>query len=218
MTSQRHVSAMVALTFATGIVDAVGYLGLDRVFTGNMTGNVALLGMGLTGAHALPVAGPLLALGGFLAGAATAGRALRGGPTGWSSRTTVLLGAVAALLALLAVLLLASSSPGRPVVLAITFLLALAMGLQAGTARGVGVRDVTTVVVTSALTGLAADSRWGAGTGAQFGRRGTAVAALLAGAALGALLLRWQAGGALLLAAAVTSGVTALGSSQRTAA
>ena len=41
---------MVALTFVTGLLDAVGYLGLDRVFTGNMTGNVVILGMGLAGA------------------------------------------------------------------------------------------------------------------------------------------------------------------------
>ena len=43
---QRVVSPlplMLALTFSTGIVDAVGYLGLDRVFTGNMTGNVVIL-------------------------------------------------------------------------------------------------------------------------------------------------------------------------------
>lgn len=38
-----HLALMLALTFATGIIDAVGYLGLDRVFTGNMTGNVVVL-------------------------------------------------------------------------------------------------------------------------------------------------------------------------------
>ena len=58
---------MVALTFVTGLLDAVGYLGLDRVFTGNMTGNVVILGMGLAGQDSLPVAGPLAALGGYLA-------------------------------------------------------------------------------------------------------------------------------------------------------
>ena len=38
--ANTHLGLMLALTFTTGIVDAVGYLGLDRVFTGNMTGNV----------------------------------------------------------------------------------------------------------------------------------------------------------------------------------
>lgn len=41
---------MSALTSSTSIVDPVGYLGLDRVFAGDMTGNVVVLGMGLAGA------------------------------------------------------------------------------------------------------------------------------------------------------------------------
>ena len=49
-TESVHLVLMLALTFATGIIDAVGYLGLDRVFTGNMTGNVVILGMALLGA------------------------------------------------------------------------------------------------------------------------------------------------------------------------
>ena len=64
-----HLGSMLALTFATGIIDAVGYLGLDRVFTGNMTGNVVVLGMALAGGNGLPVVGPLVALAGFVAGA-----------------------------------------------------------------------------------------------------------------------------------------------------
>ena len=36
---------MIVLTFVTGVVDSVGYLGLDRVFVGNMTGNIVILGM-----------------------------------------------------------------------------------------------------------------------------------------------------------------------------
>jgi uncharacterized membrane protein YoaK (UPF0700 family) len=39
-----HLVLMMVLTFTTGIIDAVGYLGLDRVFTANMTGNVVILG------------------------------------------------------------------------------------------------------------------------------------------------------------------------------
>lgn len=60
--ARLHVGLMQTLTFATGITDAVGFLGLDRVFTGNMTGNVVILGMGLAGADELPVLGPALAV------------------------------------------------------------------------------------------------------------------------------------------------------------
>ncbi len=66
---------MLALTFSTGIVDAVGYLGLDRVFTGNMTGNVVILGMALVGGDDLPVVGPVIALVAFFVGAMIGGRA-----------------------------------------------------------------------------------------------------------------------------------------------
>ena len=35
---------LLALTWAAGNIDAIGYLGLGRVFTANMTGNTVLLG------------------------------------------------------------------------------------------------------------------------------------------------------------------------------
>jgi len=74
-TERLHLALMLTLTFTTGINDAVGYLGLDKVFTGNMTGNVVVLGMGLVRGTDLPVLGPALALLGFMAGAAAGGRA-----------------------------------------------------------------------------------------------------------------------------------------------
>jgi uncharacterized membrane protein YoaK (UPF0700 family) len=44
-------------------VDAVSYLGLGRVFTANMTGNIVLLGLGIAGSEGLPVVAPLVSLG-----------------------------------------------------------------------------------------------------------------------------------------------------------
>ena len=93
-----HLSLMLALTFSTGVIDAVGYLGLDRVFTGNMTGNVVILGMAIVGADDLPVLGPVLALAGFLAGAALGGRVLKSAGPGWTRATTMLFGIVAAVI------------------------------------------------------------------------------------------------------------------------
>jgi uncharacterized membrane protein YoaK (UPF0700 family) len=72
--ARRHLVLMLALTFTTGIVDAVGYLGLDRVFTANMTGNVVLLGFAAAGAPGFSVAASLASLGAFLVGAVGAGR------------------------------------------------------------------------------------------------------------------------------------------------
>ncbi len=208
---QQHLVLMLALTFSTGVIDAVGYLGLDRVFTGNMTGNVVILGMALVGADDLPVLGPVLALVGFMAGAALGGRVLRRATPGWSHRTTTLIGVVGVVMLALGVALVVEEDLTHGVQLTITTLLGAAMGLQAATARFIAVKDVTTVVVTSTLTGLAADSVLGSGKGGGSARRATAVVLILAGAAAGALLLKWHLGTGLLVAAAITLLVAALG-------
>src|ERR1700755_160490 len=74
--SIRHplARALLVLTFTTGLVDAASYLGLGRVFTANMTGNVVLLGFGIAGAAGLPVVSPLASLAAFPLGAVAGGR------------------------------------------------------------------------------------------------------------------------------------------------
>ena len=66
--------ALSLLTLVTGLVDAACYLGLGRVFTANMTGNVVLLAFGAAGAQGLPVLATTVSLVVFLAGAAAGGR------------------------------------------------------------------------------------------------------------------------------------------------
>jgi hypothetical protein len=66
--------ALSLLTLVTGLVDAACYLGLGRVFTANMTGNVVLLAFGAAGAQGLPVLAPTVSLAVFLAAAAAGGR------------------------------------------------------------------------------------------------------------------------------------------------
>ncbi len=207
-----HLALMLALTFSTGVIDAVGYLGLDRVFTGNMTGNVVILGMALTGAEDLPIAGPIIALVLFMVGAAIAGRVLRPVAAGWSGRSTVLFTAVGVVLLASAVVMLALDAPAEPVKLAVTGTLGLAMGLQAGAARHIGVKDVTTVVVTSTIVGLAFDSVFGGRhPGHPWPRRVLAIALIGVGATAGALLLRVSVGVGILAAAAITLLVALLG-------
>ncbi|WP_318842757.1 YoaK family protein [Myceligenerans pegani] len=181
---------LLVLTFTTGIVDAVGYLGLDRVFIANMTGNVVILGMALAGGDDLPVAGPLLALGAFFAGALLGGRLTNAAPRDWARASTIafaVTGTVATVLGVAA--MIEPPSEGTPWGFTVTGVLAVAMGLQAAAARRIAVKDVTTVVVTSTLTGLAADSRLAQGSGENWARRLLAVVLILAGAAFGALLL-----------------------------
>jgi uncharacterized membrane protein YoaK (UPF0700 family) len=211
-TDRLHMVLMLALTFSTGIVDAVGYLGLDRVFTANMTGNVVILAMGLVGANGLPVIGPAIALGAFALGAIIAGRVLRGVPKGWSRRVSVLLTVVAAVLIM--ALVVASIVP-TPYPLGasypLTAMLGVSMGMQAGTARHVGVVDVTTVVVTSTLVGLAFESWLGRRTGQQWRKRLLAVVLIALGALCGAALLLIHFALGLGLATVVVVAVAAVG-------
>lgn len=211
--AHRATALLLVLTFSTGVADAVGYLGLDRVFTGNMTGNVVILGMGAAGADDLPVVGPVVALAAFMAGAAVGGRCVRGRSSGWSPTVSVLVAAVGVVLAVSAAYAAVSPDVGEPGVhtVVVASVVAVAMGLQAALARHVAVKDVTTVVVTSTITGLAADSWFGARAGQPWVRRALAILLLAVGAAVGALLLEIHLAAGLALSAVLTFVVAALG-------
>jgi Protein of unknown function (DUF1275) len=65
---------VVVLTLTTGVVDAVSYLGLGRVFTGLQTGNVVVLGFALAGTEGFSVAPPAVSLASFFIAAWLGGR------------------------------------------------------------------------------------------------------------------------------------------------
>lgn len=207
-----HLVLMLALTFSTGVVDAMGYLGLDRVFTGNMTGNVVLLGMAMAGGTSLPVLRPALALAFFMLGAALAGRLLRRSGEGWSPQTSAALSAVSLGLWLLAIFVLLAPVQADPALgSTVTSALALLMGTQAATAKRLKVAEITTVVVTSTITGLASDSRLAGGKGTFWQRRALAIALIMLGALAGAAALHVHLALALTLAAVIATAVTVTG-------
>jgi len=204
---------MFLLTFVTGVVDSVGYLGLDRVFVGNMTGNIVILGMGVAGADELPVLGPVIALAAFTAGAFLSGLSLRTQPRGWTRRVTLCLSAGS--IALISCTVAAFSfnvEQSATVQITIASATAAAMGVQAAVARKLAVTDMTTVVVTSTLTSLASESWTSGGFNALRNRRTGAIIAILAGAIVGAFILRHtHIGVAMTLAAVLTVIVTTIG-------
>ena len=108
---------------------------------------------------------------------------------------------VAAAAALAAVANVRAGSAGADAVIA---LLAFAMGVRNATSRRLGVPDLTTTVVTTTLTGLAADSPLFGGAGRGSARRSASVLAMLGGAIAGALLLETSAWLALAVAATLT--------------
>ncbi len=191
--SIRHplARALLVLTFTTGLVDAVSYLGLGRVFTANMTGNVVLLGFGIAGSGGLPVLAPLISLGAFLLGSAAGGAiAKRYGDRHADHIARVLAIEVSLIAATAIVAAVVDVHPSAFSGDLLIALLAGAMGVRNATVRGLGVPDLTTTVLTMTLTGLAADSPLGGGSGAGSARRLAAVLAMLAGALAGALLLK----------------------------
>lgn len=64
----RSSAYLLALSLAAGVVDAVSYVGLGKVFTANMTGNTVLLGVALARGTGGDAARAAAALGGFCAG------------------------------------------------------------------------------------------------------------------------------------------------------
>jgi uncharacterized membrane protein YoaK (UPF0700 family) len=181
---------MILLTITTGIVDAVAYLKLGHVFVANMTGNVVFLGFAAAGATGLSVAGSLLAIACFLPGGIAAGRLasrLADEPLRQLRIATAM--EVVLCAAATAVTVVAHDALGAGSRYTLIALLALAMGVQNATARKLAVADLTTTVLTLTLTGIAADSRLGGGSGAKTARRVLSVAAMLLGALIGAVLL-----------------------------
>ncbi|MEU3830700.1 DUF1275 domain-containing protein [Streptomyces sp. SID486] len=211
----RLVTVLLTLTVVSGLIDAVGYLGLGRVFTANMTGNVVVLGFAAAGAPGFSVSHTAASLACFLLGAVTGGRVAarrgRGSRRGWARLTlaaeAVLVGASAAV-----AFAWPDAEGTRYALIALT---ALAMGLRNATVRKLGVPDLTTTVLTMTLTALASESRLGDGTGHRSPRRTASAFAMAGGACLGAWLVLHHGLGIPLLIAALASAVLALVASGR---
>jgi uncharacterized membrane protein YoaK (UPF0700 family) len=191
--SVRHplARALLVLTFTTGLVDAASFLGLGRVFTANMTGNIVFLAFGIAGSGGLPVLAPLVSLGSFLLGAGGGGVLAERIGDRHREHVARALAIEVSVLALAAVVAAAvdirpNAASGDVVI----GLLALAMGVRNATVRRIGVPDLTTTVLTLTLTGLAADSPVTGGSGKGSVRRIAAVLAMFSGGLAGALLLK----------------------------
>jgi uncharacterized membrane protein YoaK (UPF0700 family) len=188
---------LIALTLVTGLVDAVSYLSLGHVFTGNMTGNVVLLGFALASSPGLSVGRAGAALAAFAAGALLATRMvarvetrprLRWASLGFGVEAVLLLaGAVSAAGARGDLL----DDPVRLYVLIV--LTGLAMGVRNAVVRKLAERDLTTTtVLTTTIVGMAADSSLAGGRSKGWARRAFSIVSMFGGAAAGAWLVRYS--------------------------
>jgi uncharacterized membrane protein YoaK (UPF0700 family) len=187
-TQPRDLAALLlTLTVVTGVVDAVSFLGLGRVFVANMTGNVVFVGFAAAGEASLSVLASLTAVAAFLVGALAGGRLARVEDDRGHRvlyRATVVQAALVAVAVVLSATLEGTRSGSELLIV----VLGVAMGLQNAAVRRIGAPDLTTTVLTMTLTGFAADSKAAGGRGAHPLRKVAAVAAMLVGAFAGGLL------------------------------
>ncbi|QKV90940.1 DUF1275 domain-containing protein [Streptomyces sp. NA02950] len=179
------LTAAVALTVATGAMDAISFLALGGVFTSVMTANLSLLGLS-TGAHDPHLArDAAVALCGYVTGALMSGRIVRGRRTARRARWAL----AVELLALGVLWVVWDTAGGHPAggrQLGLLAVAALAMGGQSGLVRAVCPPGFSTTYLTGVLTGVLVE--------AARGRRVrwadlSLLAALVAGAACGGLLI-----------------------------
>jgi uncharacterized membrane protein YoaK (UPF0700 family) len=205
--------ALLGMTAVTGLVDAVSFLSLGRVFTANMTGNIVLLAFATAHVSGLSVARSLTALLAFLVGAILGGRVMARA----SVDSQIRLAAQAFLLEVALLFAASFCSIGyrgdllehslQP--FALIALTALAMGTRNAAVRKLAIPDLTTTVLTLTITGIGADSSLANSNNPRLARRVAAVATMFLGASLGAVVIRYSISTALWLATVISAASTA---------
>jgi uncharacterized membrane protein YoaK (UPF0700 family) len=190
---------LAGLTFGAGAVDAISFFGLGRVFTGNMTGNLVLLGLAAGQAKRSEVVRSAVSLGAFCAGVLLAvylvtllsRRAPKARGLGvWPVGVTVVLALEALVQAgFFGGWLSVRGHPGLTFEAVLVGLSALAMGMQSDAVAALGVAGVTTTYVTGTMTGLLRSLVVGGESVPNRIRRASVLAALLVGAVVGGVLM-----------------------------
>lgn len=211
MSSRLTVVALLLLTLATGLVDAISVLVLGHVFVANMTGNVIFLGFWAVPRSGVDVTAALVAFGAFLLGAVLGGRLAR--HLDYRVRRWLSTALVMEILVLTTLAILAGTGVldyHNDTKLALIIGMAWTFGLQNATARQFGIQELSTTVLTSTLVGIGVDSRLAGGTGERARLRIAVVLTMCAGAAIGAAMSRFTVAGVIALAAAVVAASAAI--------
>jgi uncharacterized membrane protein YoaK (UPF0700 family) len=182
---------LAVMALSAGAVDAMSWLGLGKVFSGFMTGNLIFVGAGVSSGSGAPALHALVALGAFGLGAWAAARAIprQDASVLWPSRVTAtLLGCALVQLVFWAFWLVVSGRPGSSEV-ALLAISACAMGMQTAATVALGVHAVFTTAATATWTVLTGDIAHPSGTSIERRRLILVLVGVLAGAAIAALLL-----------------------------
>jgi uncharacterized membrane protein YoaK (UPF0700 family) len=143
---------VVLLAIAAGFSDALGYVGLGRVFTANMTGNTILLGLAIGQGEVAAAGRSVAALVGFILGILVAGMivACTRDRSIWSMTVTATLaGECLVLLVFTLWGTIASPSAASWANDALIVGLAMAMGMQSITLHVLGISGFVSTAITS---------------------------------------------------------------------
>lgn len=204
VSDRSTVTALLLLTFATGLADAIAVLVLGHVFVANMTGNVIFLGFWFAPRSTVDLTGVVVAFPTFVTGTILGGRLVRHYGARARNWITAALGIEVVLMSILSVM--AGTGVCRyddNTKLLLIGGMAIVFGLQHSTARQFGIQELTTTVLTSTIVGLGADSRLAGGDANREKLRYGVVLTMCAGATVGATITRVAVAPVLGLAAAV---------------
>ncbi|HTZ14518.1 MAG TPA: YoaK family protein [Mycobacterium sp.] len=198
------VAALLLLTFATGMVDAISVLILGHVFVANMTGNIIFLGFWFVPRTGFDLPAAVVAFVGFLAGTVIGGRLAR--HLGARTRRWVTTSLGIEVVVLIALSILAGTgvlSYQTNTRLLLIVGLAITFGIQNATARQFGIQELSTTVLTSTVVGIGVDSRLAGGTDRRGKIRYGVIIAMAGGAIVGATMSRFTVAPVFTTAAAV---------------
>jgi uncharacterized membrane protein YoaK (UPF0700 family) len=188
-------AVLMLLTVSSGVVDAISFLTFGKVFTAFMTGNLVFLGIGAAGAF--HPGGPdmprvCIVIVAFTVGVYLASWLIRLSRRSRSSAYTVVVSLAGVLVVELIFLIgwiAAGSNPSGGVLTVLATIAAVAMGMQSAAVGALDVKGVFTTAVTATLINLsreAADRRVSDTDPARMAR---ILVCLVAGAAVGGILL-----------------------------
>jgi uncharacterized membrane protein YoaK (UPF0700 family) len=190
----RHVviRLLVVLAAAAGCVDVIAVSRLGGPFASVITGNLIQLGRGLATSNRQLVTSTSTSVASYALGVAVGTVMLRGSLPGWRLRTCVVASVeVFLLVGVLVGWLMTSGFPSTGQARLLLALAAVAMGLQSAVTLSVGVPEASTTYFTGTFTSfmraVATDPHLIVAAGAGIAR----LLSLLAGAVIGALILKF---------------------------
>jgi uncharacterized membrane protein YoaK (UPF0700 family) len=197
---------LMALTVSSGAIDAISYLGLGKVFTAFMTGNIVFLGMRTASAGDFDIVRITIALAAFSAGVLLArltakflrnserrfGRNSDRGSGEWPRELATALGIVViAQAGFLAVWAPTGGWPADGVADILVGMWALGMGVQSAAALSFGVTGIFTTAATGTLVILMDSVAAWSRPATERRRLAGVLVSLFSGAVTGGLLLKY---------------------------